>query len=239
MKTNQLTLALIMLTAMLVLITGCKTSHDSISTNKNTLNGHAYVDLGLPSGTLWATCNVGAKNPEDYGDYFAWGETQPKPNYSNNTYKYSKAKVHGEYTKYSYNAEDGYNGYVDKLTTLEPNDDAAAVNWGGSWRMPTKEECEELLKFTSKKVETIHRVKGMRLTGPNGQSIFLPATGKRVNKKLLHNGTEGSYWSSSLNTVVSLAWLFYCSCESNSCSVFDFNSRDTGHAVRPVCSSSK
>ena len=217
------------------------TEHNGYPQGKGngSLNGHEYVDLGLPSGTLWATCNVGAKSPEDYGDYFAWGETRTKASFSNSTYKYSKAKIHGEYTKYSYNTENGYNGYVDKLTTLEPNDDAATVNWGSGWRIPTKDECEELLKHTTKKVETVHKVKGMRLTGPNGQSIFLPAAGNRVDTKLLHNGTEGSYWSSSLNTVVSAAWNFYCNCKSKSCDMFDFNDREIGHTIRPVCSAQK
>lgn len=239
MKTYKNVITGIMLLVSFMFNAGCKTSQNSGSINNNTLNGHAYVDLGLPSGTLWATCNVGAKKPEDYGDYFAWGETQPKANYSNTTYKYSKAKVHGGYTKYSYNTEDGYNGYVDKLTILEQIDDAATVNWGGSWRTPTKDECEELLTYTSKKVETIHKIKGMRLTGPNGQSIFLPATGNRVDTRLLHNGSEGSYWSGSLYTVVSSAWSFYCSCNSNNCDMLDFTIRELGHAIRPVYSPSK
>lgn len=232
-------IAFIILMSVVVFVVGCKTNQRSVANDKNTFNGHAYVDLGLPSGTLWATCNVGAKNPHDYGDYFAWGETVPKANYSNSTYKFSKAKIHGGYTKYSYRVEDGYNGYVDKLTTLEPKDDAATVNWGSGWRMPTKEECEELLRHTTKKFETIHGVKGTRFTGPNGQSVFLPATGNRVNEKLLHDGNEGSYWSSSLYTVVSAAWLFYCDCGSEDCDMFDFGIRETGRAVRPVCSALK
>ena len=96
---------------------------------------HEYVDLGLPSGTLWATCNVGADTPESYGDYFAWGETEPKTTYDWSTYKYCV----GEYdrlTKYCSDTTYGYNGFTDDLYVLQPSDDAATVNWGEGWRTP-------------------------------------------------------------------------------------------------------
>ena len=97
------------------------------------------VDLDLPSGIKWATCNVGAEKPEDYGNYYAWGEVLPKEDYSWATYKYTNG-ASAIFTKYCNNASQGDNGFTDNKTTLEPEDDAAHVNWGGSWRMPTDAE---------------------------------------------------------------------------------------------------
>ena len=102
----------------------------------DTLDGHAYVDLGLPSGTLWATCNVGASSPEEYGDYFAWGETEPKNDYNWSTYKYCKGS---STTMTKYCTSSSY-GTVDNKTELEPSDDAATVNWGSNWQMPSLEQ---------------------------------------------------------------------------------------------------
>ncbi|MCQ2319676.1 MAG: hypothetical protein MJZ90_12290 [Bacteroidales bacterium] len=102
---------------------------------------HEYVDLGLPSGLLWATCNVGADSPEDYGDYFAWGETETKSDYDWDTYKWCNGSYN---TLTKYNTKSSY-GTVDNKTTLELSDDAARANWGGSWRMPTEAEFQELI----------------------------------------------------------------------------------------------
>lgn len=95
---------------------------------------HEYIDLGLPSGTLWATMNIGASSPEDYGDYFAWGETAPKDVYDWSTYKWCNGSSN-TLTKYCFNSSYGNNGFVDNLTELDPEDDAATVNWGQDWRM--------------------------------------------------------------------------------------------------------
>ena len=97
-----------------------------------TVNGHEYVDLGLPSGTLWATCNIGANTPEEYGDYFAWGETQTKDTYSWSTYQYANGTFwqDPQLTKYCTDANYGYNGFTDNLTTLQASDDPATANWG-------------------------------------------------------------------------------------------------------------
>ena len=160
---------------------------------------HEYVDLGLPSGLLWATCNVGADAPEDYGDYFAWGETQPKDIYNWSTYQY----CNGDYntlTKYCNNSSYGYNGFTDNLTTLLPEDDAAAANWGSDWRMPTKEEWQELLNNTTVTWTTQNGVNGRLFTAPNGNSLFLPAAGYRWDGELNSAGNFSIYWSSSLNT---------------------------------------
>ena len=118
------------------------------NTRSFTTVAHEYVDLGLPSGLLWATCNVGATSPEDYGDYFAWGETQPKDTYEWSTYQYCNGS-YNTLTKYCSNSSYGYNGFTDNLTTLLPEDDAATANWGGNWRMPTKEEFQELYNNTT------------------------------------------------------------------------------------------
>ena len=136
---------------------------------------HEYVDLGLPSGTLWATCNVGANNPEDFGDYFAWGETSPKDDYNWDTYRYSNggSNGHPNLTKYCSDSDYGYNGFTDNLTILQPEDDAATANWGNGWRMPTKEECQELFSYCTWLYTTQNGMTGMRIIGPNGNTLFL------------------------------------------------------------------
>ena len=161
---------------------------------------HAYVDLGLPSGTLWATCNVGADTPEGYGDYFAWGETQPKDVYNWSNYQYCNGS-HDQLTKYCNNSSYGYNGFTDNLTTLQPGDDAATANWGSGARMPTKQEWEELRDYCSSVWTTQNGVNGRRFTGPNGNTLFLPAAGSRWNDELGRADSYGDYWSSSLGTV--------------------------------------
>ena len=193
---------------------------------------HAYVDLGLPSGLLWATCNVGADAPEDYGDYFAWGETQPKDTYNWSTYQYCNGSS-STLTKYCNNSSYGYNGFTDNLTTLLPEDDAATANWGNDWRMPTKEEWQELYNNTTVTWTTQNGVNGLLFTASNGNSLFLPAAGNRWYDELYYVGNYGYYWSSSLYTVnPDYAWYF-----------FYFNSGSTGmsryyryygHSVRAV-----
>ena len=130
-----------------------------------------YVDLGLPSGTLWATMNVGAGAPEDYGDYFAWGEIEPKSDYSWETYKWCKGSE-DELTKYCTRSD---NDFKDDLTELEPKDDAATVNWGSEWQMPSRAQCDELKAHTTQEWTTLNGVQGCLLTAPNGNSIFFPA----------------------------------------------------------------
>ena len=138
----------------------------SFTTQGANSGDHGYVDLGLPSNTLWATCNVGAASSEEYGDYFAWGETQPKTLYDWNTYQYYDGS---SLTKY--NESDG-------LTTLLPEDDAATANWGDDWRMPTEEEWWELCDNTTITWTTRNGVGGRLFTATNGNSIFLPAGGE-------------------------------------------------------------
>ena len=167
---------------------------------------HDYVDLGLPSGTLWATCNVGADSPEEYGDYFAWGETEPKEYYDWSNYKWSKGYtgvLQFNLTKYNQKPEYGYNGFTDDLTELLPEDDAATVNWGSLWQMPSKEQIKELLEETNTTAEltTESGVNGYKITSKsNGKSIFLPAAGM-IDKSgnLVKVGQDGNYWSHTLD----------------------------------------
>ncbi|MBQ5681401.1 MAG: Ig-like domain-containing protein [Bacteroidaceae bacterium] len=174
--------------------------------NGNTSEGNKnYVDLGLPSGTLWATCNVGASKPEEYGDYFTWGETEPKNDYSWSTYKYCKG-TYDTMTKYCY-------GTGDNKTELEPSDDAATANWGSDWRMPSLEQCEELINnsYTTTTLTTLNGKYGRKITSKsNGNSIFLPAAGFRYDTSLSRAGSFGYYWSRSLNTsYISRAYYLY------------------------------
>jgi uncharacterized protein (TIGR02145 family) len=212
----------------------------SFTTEDNSGGGsgdeYAYVDLGLPSGTLWATCNVGADTPEGYGDYFAWGETQPKDVYNWSNYQY--CNVDGsdyQLTKYCNNSSYGYNGFTDNLTTLQPGDDAATANWGSGARMPTRQEWEELENYCSSVWTTQNGVNGRRFTGPNGNTLFLPAAGGRWGDELYYAGSDGYYWSSSLSTDDPYgAWRF--DFNSDSAGVNGYN-RNIGRSVRAVRSS--
>ena len=189
-------------------------------------NGHEYVDLGL--SVKWATCNVGASKPEEYGDYFAWGETQPKSNYDWSTYKY----YNGSYnTLTKYNNSSSY-GTVDNKTTLDLSDDAARANWGGSWRMPTKAEQDELRNNCTWTGIIQNGVNGYKVTSKsNGNSIFLPAAGYRDGSSLNDAGGSGDYWSSSLGTGPYRA--YYLFFNSSDVDWYDV-SRDYGFSVRPV-----
>ena len=160
-----------------------------------TLNGHEWVDLGLPSGTKWATCNVGANSPEGYGDYFSWGETTTKEIYDCITYKYCNDDPR-MLTKYCNNIDYGNNGFTDTLTSLEITDDAATANWGAGWCMPTAVEWEELLSMC----KWTWMSNGYKVVGPNGNGLFFPAAGFREGSSLSSVGSYGYYWSSSLDT---------------------------------------
>ena len=190
--------------------------------------GHDFVDLGL--SVMWATCNVGATTPEGYGYYFAWGETRSKNDYTWSTYKYCKGNS-VTMTKY---CTSGSYGTVDNKTVLELEDDAAHVNWGGNWRMPTTAEQDELRSQCTWVWTTINNVKGYKITSKkNGNSIFLPAAGYRSRGNISNVGANGYYLSSSLST-------------GNSCCVYnlyfysgnvdwDSGNRNYGRSVRPVC----
>lgn len=168
--------------------------------------GYAYMDLGLPSGTLWAAWNVGADNPEDYGDYFAWGETtgynSGKTTFSWSTYTFCNGSS-STLTKYCNDSSYGYNGFTDSLTELELSNDAAYVNWGSDWRMPSKAQFDELINssYTTTTWTKQNEVYGSKITSKtNGNSIFLPATGYRSGTSLYIAGSSGDYWSRTLET---------------------------------------
>ena len=196
------TLVLAMALAAVCIMPSCEKNPKPNETTTGTLNGHEYVDLGLPSGTLWATCNVGADTPESYGDYFAWGETSPKDTYSWETYKWCKGS---QYTLTKYCSNSSY-GTVDNKTVLDPEDDAAQANWGGTWRMPTHDEFTELRTKCTCELTSLNGVYGRKVTGPNGNSIFLPAAGYRYDSSLYNAGSYGLYWSS---TAVSSSKAYY------------------------------
>ena len=156
----------------LTLVVGCGNTDKKKDSNPSH-EGHDYVDLGL--SVKWATCNVGANSPEDYGEYYAWGETSTKSSYTENncaTYKKIIGDIKGT------------------------NMDVAHVKWGGSWRMPTKEEIDELCE----KCNWEWTGSGYEVTGPNGNSIYLPAAGSRIGVKLHGDGLYGGYSSSTPNS---------------------------------------
>ena len=199
-------------------------------------NGYVWIDLGLPSGIKWATCNVGADNPEDCGNYYAWGEVLPKEDYSWATYKYANGTSNGDpkLTKYCNNTSYGDNGFTDNKTTLESEDDAAHVNWGGSWRMPTNAEWQELWDNCNWTWTTQNGVNGYQVASKtNSNSIFLPAAGSRYDTDLSFVGYYGYCWSSSLlEDDPDGAWYLYFF--SGSVCRYVYN-RCSGQSVRPVC----
>ena len=188
------------------------------------LNGHYYVDLGLPSGTLWATCNVGASTPEEYGDYFAWGETKPKDCYSDSTY---------------FDTSDGktfqkYNNNGGK-TELDLSDDAAYVNWGEGWRIPSEQQLNELRSECTWTWCSIKGVDGHEVKSKNNNnSIFLPAAGNYYEGSLHLATCIGDYWSRSLNAIDSRG-AFGLGFDMDHINWDDNNLRINGYSIRPVC----
>ena len=176
----------------------------------STANGHDWVDLGLPSGLKWATCNVGASNPGDYGNYYAWGETNTKNIYTV-----------GNCSTYNQNISD----------IAGTNRDAARQNWGGSWRMPRWSDFQELLDNCTWTWTTQNNHNCFRVSGPNGNSIFLPAAGCRDGSYSRNVGSRGDYWSSTPSgSTLSAYYLFFYSGDPGR----DRISRYFGQSVRPV-----
>jgi len=201
------------------------------------MNGYGYVDLGLPSGTLWAYSNVGANSPTEYGNYYAWGETSTKETYDWTTYQYCNGSE-TTLTKYCFDESYGLDGYTDSITTLENDDDAASVNWGVGWRMPTDTEMEELYdNCTKTRIEQDGKLV-YKLTGPNGNSVVFPAAGYREEGNLELPGTLGLYWSSSvLQSEPDYATTIYVDYDDDF--GMDPKQRCKGLSVRPVCVQSK
>lgn len=188
-----------------------KPKHVMIQDLEGQINGHDYVDLGLPSRLKWAVCNVGAFSPEGYGSYFAWGEISPKDDYSE-----SNSATFGR-----------------KLGDIAGNAqyDAARANWGGSWRLPRMNEVEELIKHCSWTWQTYEGIIGYKVTGPNGNSIFLPAAGYRSAASLSGAGVCGIYWSgSSYGNAAGACDLTFDSSKRD----VGWDYRDCGRTVRAV-----
>lgn len=222
-----------------------------------TENAHEWVDLGLPTGTKWATCNIGATKPEEIGDHFAWGEVKPKEGYSFLNYKYNSHETF-KLTRYNTDHSEGENGFVDGKTTLDLEDDAAYVNWGGKWMMPTmvqqmelRNECywEWTEDYNGSGVAgfIVYKAKAEADKGviykdetPSSSyslgdaHIFLPAAGEcSFNGDLDYAGSDGYYWSSSLNAGrPQNAWIVIF--KSDDASNYKGGFRDHGYSVRAV-----
>ena len=225
MKTVKFIWATSLCVALGMGIISCGDENEEIepSSNKEAsgkVKGHEYVDLGL--SVKWATCNVGASSPEEYGDYYAWGETKTKDVYDLNTYKWCQGSEN-TLTKY----------FTDNKTVLDPEDDVAHVKWGGSWRMPTEEEMTELCHNCTWTETTQGGKNGYKVTGPNGNSIFLPAAGVYVGSTLYNAGSYGIYWSSSLDSSYPDG-AYYVGFDSSGVGRY-YDGRDYGQSVRPVC----
>lgn len=196
--------------------------YGAVKSVENKFKGVA-VDLGL--SVKWADCNVGATSPEGYGDYFAWGETKPKDVYNLSTYFDTAGYGFSKYT-------------ISTKTTLDPEDDAAHVNWGGDWRMPTKAEQEELRNNCFWTWTTQNGVKGYKVTSKvNRNSIFLPAAGSRSYGDLSNAGSYGYYWSSSLDSSDSSRsdGAYFLRFYSGYVDWFSGSLRYSGLSVRAVC----
>ncbi len=182
-------------------------------------DGPVAIDLGLPSGTKWASCNVGASKPEEYGSYYAWGETEEKEVYSEDTYKYYQ---NGSYVNIGWD-----------ISGTEY--DVAHVKWGGNWCMPTLDDIKELLNNCDSEWTTLNGVNGEKFTSKiNGNSIFLPAAGDRWGGDLYYAGEDGKYWSSTWIRVHSdIAYFFYFD-SGHAANWRGYSSRDYGRSVRPV-----
>lgn len=196
------------------------------------INGHDYVDLGLPSGRRWATCNIGSKTPSGYGDYFSWAETKSKATYT----------------------EANYSGcidiYIDGLGDIKsdtirgqhriidnPRFDAARKNWGENWELPTAQDFAELNKECSWKLKSIDGHKGYLVTGPNGNSIFLPMAGLKENQYKSQVGTCGFYWTGDSWDARDRSTMIDFHESSHNGSIWCY--RYKGLSIRPVVSSDK
>lgn len=193
-----------------------------------------FVDLGLTSGTLWATTNVGADNPQDIGLFFAWGDTEGHELedgylFSWENYKWGEVSGYDTYfTKYCSDSSRGKDGFTDGKAELDLEDDAAFVNWGSDWRMPSKQQLDELQNECTWTLTTLGDVQGYNVEGPNGNSIFLPATGWRLDEMLLDGG---AYWSRS-GTPDDVGGAFYLGWDD--WGFYEFGGRCDGQCVRPV-----
>lgn len=239
MKTFKIAVAAMMLLTAMFFAAGCRPDNNE---GINEFNGHGYLDLGLPSGTLWATCNVGSSIADNRGDYFAWAETEPKELYSWATYKYCNGFCH-LLTKYCYQSSYGNDGFTDNLTELLPEDDVATVKWGDGWSVPTKAQWEELFQNTTRTWMTQNGIEGCLFSADNGYGVFLPAAGVWYEDNPHDFGVFGDYWVKSLVTDDLQPFLdgetgetreaWYVFFNADTC-LIDHDYRFTGMSIRPV-----
>ncbi|MDE6510639.1 MAG: T9SS type A sorting domain-containing protein [Muribaculaceae bacterium] len=197
------------------------------STSDGIVAGHGYVDLGLPSGTLWATTNIGAENPYESGQYFAWGETEPREIFNWHNYKYLEKESIGENGNIVYTVAN----IGDNISGSQY--DAARIQWGDAWRMPTQEECEELIACCSSEFITQDDTVGLCINGPNDNSLFLPISlcpGNGIGPSVL----TGNYWSATASSDHSNMAVSLYFANSNIQCINDV--RCTGLTIRPVIS---
>lgn len=212
-----------------------KVTHYNASNLCPDSNHPHMIDLGLPSGTLWSCCNLGAESPENNGKHYAWGETTPKID----KYKLYNMDNNGRLTIFKYNTKASY-GQVDNLTQLELADDAVSRALGNSWRMPTYDDFEELINGTKGSWAECNGIKGRKFTSKvNGNTIFFPAAGRAIFDKgtvtIYSQGVIGDYWSSSLDKVrPSDAYHIYYDSYSNRAFNWSRAHRENGLSVRPV-----
>jgi hypothetical protein len=216
-------------TLLITYILGQDNGNGNGNGNGSNATGKA-IDLGLPSGTKWASCNVGATKPEEYGGYYAWGETEEKEVYNEVTYQYATGEDTDGDGWYDTNIQ--YQSLGSDISGTEY--DVARMKWGGAWRMPTKEECKELKDNCTSEWTTLNGVNGRKFTSNiNGNSIFLPAAGYRWDGVLYDAGGRGYYWSSTLDgsSPGSAYNLYFRSGYAS----WDISSgRTCGQSVRPV-----
>ncbi len=226
-------------------LAGCEKNDDE-PVNKSNIkpngmeNYHAYIEMGL--SVKWATWNVGADSPGDYGDYFAWGMTRINNSYNWRSYQYCIQGESDHLTRYCTNSDFGYNHYSDNDSILFSDDDVAHVKWGGAWRMPTNKEWQELLdnckwEWCAKDNTEFGGIAGWKVTsnveGYKDRFIFLPAAGYKSDSYTFEVSTCGYYWSSLLYKEIPT----YANClffDSGKKKV-STKSRHLGSSVRPVC----
>lgn len=183
------------------------------------INGHDYVDLGLPSGTKWATCNIGSSSPEKFGNYYAWGETDAKDRYDGNNYQVDGHRSELKKAR-----------IIDEAGNLRISNDIASIVWGSPWRLPTKDEIMELKEMCKWTPTVRNGISGLLVTGPNGHTIFLPKAGWKEGKRLVNQG--GTYWSATLfSTSSAQAFSLYIAADE---AIVHDHYRADGCSIRPV-----
>lgn len=228
MKDNFKTLGIVFILLSIAAIVGCKGK-------TNSADG-SYLDLGLTSGTLWATCNLGGENVWDFGDFYAWGETEKKTIFTWDSYKYSSG-VNGCLTKYCNNATFGKNGFTDNILSLQLSDDVAALRCGEDCSLPSMAQWKELKENCTWTWTQNNGINGYQVKGNNGNEIFIPAAGCYVVNNKVHDDFSGGYWSCELvgdNPLEVKTFVFL-----SQKILLSSYARYIGMAIRPVCNNKR